>query len=206
MIAMLLTANTGFANNLTSLGVDAGGNTAWRITSTATGPQTVALRKAGGGTVSFIVNPGVTNVVVPGGTGGTYIASFESGERSSVTKASGPQFFSATPAPASDGAPGADGQDGEDGVDGVDGRDGKDVSMSRAAADRGLAALQTRTPMIGQWTGAAGLSGTDEGADAVAFGVRYGISSRADVYGVMSQSFEGDTSWGIGSTFVLGGN
>ncbi|WP_162561670.1 hypothetical protein [Yoonia vestfoldensis] len=200
ILTLLFTANAGYANNLTSLGVDANGNTAWRLTSTATGPQTVGLSKHGGGTVSFIVNPGVTNVVVPGGTGGTYIANFESGDRNSVTKASGAQLFSATPAPAAQGAPGADG------LDGIDGVDGRDISMSRAAADRGLAALQTRAPMIGQWTGAAGLSGTDDGADAMAFGLRYGISSRADIYGVMSQSFDGDTSWGVGSTFVLGGS
>lgn len=198
--ALLLTAcaTVATANNLTSLGVTPNGETAWRIESSATAPQTVNLRKAGGGSVAFIVNPGQTTVVIPGSTSGTYIAEFQSGNRASVTKASGPQIANLVP---------VNGKDGQDGQDGRDGADADTAALrSQMAADRGLAALQTRTAEAGQVTGSIGLSGTQDGVDAIAFGLRYGLSDRVDTYGVLSQSFDGSTSFGIGITAILGGN
>jgi len=87
---------------------------------------------------------------------------------------------------------------GPAGTDGINGRDGIDGLAA-------IATLQTRTPIKGQWTGAFGLSGDANGADGVALGARYGISDRSDVYVVIGQSFDGDTSWGVGATFILGG-
>jgi len=76
---------------------------------------------------------------------------------------------------------------------------------NQASADRAVGSLQTRTPIKGQWTGALGLSGTGNGVDGVSGGVRYGLSDRADLYAVVGQSFNGQTSWGVGATFVFGG-
>lgn len=197
-LAAIAFAAPTFANNLTSLGVDANGQTAWRIESTATGPQTVTLRKAGGGSVDFIVNPGLTTFVIPNSTAGTYIAEFQAGTRDRVTKASGPQLFSNAPV------------NGVDGADGKDGRDGKDADTaalrSQMAADRALGALQTRTAAAGETTLSIGISGTvDEGIDGIAAGVRYGFDGTTDVYGVIAHGAGGSTSFGIGVTVVLGG-
>lgn len=120
-----------------------------------------------------------------------------------------------------DGTDGVDGRDGSAGADGVDGTDGADAdyeivsdmineyhfeSLSQRAADRGLASIQTRTAMSGQWTGSIGLSGTEDGADAVNFGMRYGVTDRLDLYAVGSKAFDGDgLAWGAGATFVIGG-
>lgn len=207
-----LTAGAAAANNLTSLGVDANGNTAWRFTSTADAPQLVKLERAGSGGASttYLVNPGQS--VAINGPAGTYIATFEDGRR--VTKASGPQLYNPGPVNGQDGAPGRDGVDGQDGAPGRDGRDADTAAIERElrkvrgqmAADRATGNLQTRTAAEGQWTGALGISGNEYGADGIAAGVRYGISDRADLYAIVGMSDRGQVSWGVGATFILGGN
>lgn len=75
-------------NNLTSMGTAVSdGATILRIRST--GDQTVELRRAGGSTVSFAVGRGDTFVDVEGP--GTYIATFENGDRR--TKSTGGHAF-----------------------------------------------------------------------------------------------------------------
>lgn len=210
-----LLASAAFANNLTSLGVDANGNTAWRFTSTAQTPQLVKLERAGSGGASttYLVNPGQS--VAINGPAGTYIATFEDGKR--VTKASGPQPYNPGPTNGQDGQDGAPGRDGVDGQDGAPGRDGRDADTAaieremrkirgQQAADRATGNLQTRTAAQGQWTGALGISGNEYGADGIAGGVRYGISDRADLYAIVGVSDSGEMSWGVGATFILGGN
>ena len=108
------------------------------------------------------------------------------------------------------GDPGPQGVAGTNGMDGRDGTNGIDAvarySKSQDAADRGLGSLQTRTAKAGQWTGALGLAGSDD-IDAIAGGVRYGFTDRMDGYAVLSVPFKGsDVAWGVGVTFILGGN
>jgi len=109
------------------------------------------------------------------------------------------------------------GEAGAPGKDGRNGRDGKNADTSainaqlnhirgQASADRAAGNLQTRTPIAGQWTGSMGLSGTGGSVDGIAGGVRYGLSDRSDLYIVVGRSFGGETSWGAGATFILGGN
>ena len=106
---------------------------------------------------------------------------------------------------------------GFEALQGAPGRDGKDVDTAainaqlgrirgQASADRAVGSLQTRTPIAGQWTGSMGLSGTGGSVDGIAGGVRYGLSDRSDLYVVIGRSFGGETSWGAGATFILGGN
>ena len=109
-----------------------------------------------------------------------------------------------------DGDQGPKGDTGAAGRDGTNGLNGIDAvarySVSQNAADRGLASLQTRTAKDGQWTGALGLAGSDD-LDAIAGGVRYGFTDRMDGYAVLSVPFSGsDVAWGVGVTFILGGN
>ena len=134
----------------------------------------------------------------------------------------GPQGEAGIQGPQGEAGPaGADGQDGRNGIDGKDGRDySADAIASlnsrydsqmrnlrgQQAADRATGNLQTRTAAEGQWTGAIGISGNEYGADGIAAGVRYGISDRADLYAVVGVSDRGQTSWGVGATFILGGN
>lgn len=113
-----------------------------------------------------------------------------------------------------DGADGAPGKDGKDGKDGLDGKNADTAAINaqlgrirgQASADRAVGSLQTRTPIAGQWTGSMGLSGTGGSVDGVAGGARYGFSDRSDIYVVVGRSFGGETSWGLGATFILGGN
>lgn len=140
-----------------------------------------------------------------------------------VAKANGPcspgnAVFCDIQGPAGPQGPaGADGKDGRDGVDGAagadgtsgrDGRDGRILNAKRyesqMGADRAAGTLQTRTPTEGRWTGAAGISGTQYGADGISVGARYGLSDRSDIYVVIGQSFDGETTWGVGATFILG--
>jgi len=51
-----------------------------------------------------------------------------------------------------------------------------------------------------------GLSGTGGSVDGIAGGVRYGWTDRSDIYVVVGRSFGGETSWGAGATFIIGGN
>ena len=102
------------------------------------------------------------------------------------------------------GVAGTNGMDGRDGTNGIDAV--ARYSKSQDAADRGLGSLQTRTAKAGQWTGALGLAGSDD-LDAIAGGVRYGFTDRVDGYAVLSVPFSGsDVAWGVGVTFILGGN
>jgi len=108
------------------------------------------------------------------------------------------------------GPKGDTGARGPAGLNGTNGLNGIDAvarySVSQNAADRGLASLQTRTAKDGQWTGALALAGSDD-LDAIAGGVRYGFTDRMDGYAVISVPFKGsDVAWGVGVTFVLGGN
>ena len=99
------------------------------------------------------------------------------------------------------------------GFEALQGAPGKDADTAvinrirgQASADRAVGSLQTRTPIAGQWTGSMGLSGTGGSVDGIAGGVRYGLSDRSDLYIVVGRSFGGETSWGAGATFILGGN
>lgn len=74
-------------DNLTSLGLDANGNAAFRIRSAT--PQTVSIARAGGGAQQFTVGAGDT--IVNLGSPGTFIMSSADGR---FTKATGPQEFS----------------------------------------------------------------------------------------------------------------
>jgi len=105
------------------------------------------------------------------------------------------------------GVAGINGKDGTDGINGINGLNAVALySKSQDAADRGLGSLQTRTAKAGQWTGALGLAGSDD-LDAIAGGVRYGFTDRMDGYAVLSVPFKGsDVAWGVGVTFILGGN
>ena len=91
------------------------------------------------------------------------------------------------PGPA--GAPGADGAPGSQGPAGADGAT--------------WAFLQTRTPEANQLTGAIAIGGQPS-VDSVAMGLRYGLSDRVDVYGVVAHTRSGDTAWALGMSFVLG--
>lgn len=84
------------------------------------------------------------------------------------------------------GAPGAQGPAGADGTDGAT-----------------WAFLQTRTPEANQLTGAIAIGGQPS-LDSVALGLRYGLSDRADIYGVVAHTRSGDTAWALGMSFVLG--
>ena len=106
---------------------------------------------------------------------------------------------------------------GFEALQGAPGKDGKNADTAainaqlgrirgQASADRAVGSLQTRTPIAGQWTGSMGLSGTGGSVDGIAGGVRYGLSDRSDLYIVVGRSFGGETSWGAGATFILGGN
>lgn len=81
----------------------------------------------------------------------------------------------------------------------------RETTRDYVAATGAIAALQTRTPVEGQWTGAVGISGTDYGTDGLSAGVRYGLTDRTDVYAVVGHSRYGGTVWGVGATFVIGG-
>jgi hypothetical protein len=91
------------------------------------------------------------------------------------------------------------GETGQQGIAGTDGRNGIDGRDASSA----LAALQTRTPAVGQWTGAIALSGDEGGANGVSGGVRYGLSDTSDIYAVIGQSRDG-TSWGVGLSWTFG--
>lgn len=110
---------------------------------------------------------------------------------------------------------------GEAGKDGAPGKDANTAAIyagfaavkdgfsrvrGQLRADRAMGSLQTRTPIAGQWTGSFGLSGEGPRVDSIAGGVRYGLSDRSDLYVVVGRSFSGETSWGAGATFILGGN
>ena len=106
---------------------------------------------------------------------------------------------------------------GFEALQGAPGRDGKNADTAainaqlsrirgQASADRAVGSLQTRTPIAGHWTGSMGLSGTGGSVDGIAGGMRYGLSDRSDLYVVIGRSFGGETSWGAGATFILGGN
>ena len=111
------------------------------------------------------------------------------------------------------GPQGETGATGPQGPQGVAGKDGTSAGFSaaslkryesQAAADRAAGMLQTRTPQVkGQWTAAAGFSGTQNGVDAVSVGARYGLSERSDIYVIIGQSFDGETSFGIGASWIL---
>ena len=211
-IVVLMTSGASYATNLTSLGVNASGNTVWRITNTSDAPREVELRRHGGGSpTEYIINPG-QQLVVEGGQPGTYIAEFDNGPRK--TKASGPQTYTppsntgpqgADGRDGVDGQDGADGVDGRDGVDGVDGRDGRDgvdgrdgqdgrsVDYSQYLSDMatvaGIGGLEMRTPYEGGFVWSMGIAGIENdfgGALAMSAGIGYGITENMSIYGKIS--------------------
>ena len=91
---------------------------------------------------------------------------------------------------------------GADGIDGADGINADSAAIfSRLAANNALGSLQTRQAMEGQWTGAFGFSGSEDGAEGMSVGVRYGITSYSDMYLMVGGSTEGDISWATGLSF-----
>lgn len=102
------------------------------------------------------------------------------------------------------GVAGVGGTNGRDGLNGTNGLNGINADTKRVldqmAADRAVGTLQTRTPTKGSWTGAIGLSGSENGADGLSVGARYGISNQTDFYGVLGRSFDGAVTWGVGFT------
>lgn len=187
--ATILAGTASHATNLTSLGVNAEGNTVWRITNSSSEPQEVELRRygKGGSSKTYLVNPD-ERLVVEAGQPGTYIAEFEDGPKK--TKASGPQVYTPTP---TTGPKGDTGADGIDGVDGKDGADGKDVSyeqyMSDMATVAALGGLEMRTPYEGGfvWSlGVAGLNNEFGDAYALSGGIGYGISQNMSGYAKIS--------------------
>ena len=178
-IVVLMTSGASYATNLTSLGVNASGNTVWRITNTSDAPREVELRRHGGGSpTEYIINPG-QQLVVEGGQPGTYIAEFDNGPRK--TKASGPQTY--TP-PSNTGPQGADGRDGQD---------GRSVDYSQYLSDMatvaGIGGLEMRTPYEGGFVWSMGIAGIENdfgGALAMSAGIGYGITENMSIYGKIS--------------------
>jgi hypothetical protein len=78
-----------------------------------------------------------------------------------------------------------------------------DAMYGQVAADRAAGTLQTRTPTIGQWTGAFGISGDETGATGLSAGARYGLSDSADIWTVIGVSESQHISWGAGVSFIL---
>lgn len=122
----------------------------------------------------------------------------------------GNAVFCGVQGPQGDPGPaGPAGPKGETGATGPRGPAGASADtrkvQSYIAAVGAMASLQTRTPTEGQFTGALGISGTDYGADGLAGAVRYGLSDRADIYVSVGHSRFGETVWGFGTSFVIGG-
>ena len=115
-----------------------------------------------------------------------------------------------------------DGADGTNGIDGVDGANGTDAvfpqdsfdnMMDRygysVAASTALGGLELRTPGEGDWSIGGGIGGIIQGGDnfeAVSFGLRYGISDSATIYGKLSRPLGGgSTAWFVGVEALLSG-
>lgn len=110
------------------------------------------------------------------------------------------------------GVAGADGKDGEQGLKGETGaqgpagKDGASFDYSRYMNDlttvNALGGIELRTPADGVWSYGLGIGGVvseGDSAQAIAAGIRYGISDERSLYGKLSISLEGDsTAWFIG--------